>query len=217
MILHRSSEPRRQGAKCAAANLYDNLREYRAAATVVRAMPKSRRSLAAAALISLPFVFPASPAAAQARHEHSHAAPKKKPAKPVEKAFGREGDPRRVRRTIKVDMSDTMRYFPEQIRVRRGDTVRFNVHNSGQLPHEMVLGTMDELKKHAVAMRRQHEGDATKDHHHVRSHGHSYMAYVEPGDTRPIVWHFTKAGEFYYACLIPGHFEAGMIGTIVVR
>jgi uncharacterized cupredoxin-like copper-binding protein len=121
--------------------------------------------------------------------------------------YGREGDPRKVKRVIRVDMSDTMRYFPDQIRVKRGDTVRFVIRNSGELPHEMVLGTMEELKKHAARMKRK---PSTYD-------GEPHATRVNPGGTGRIVWQFTRAGEFYYGCLMPGHFEAGMIGTIVVR
>ena len=126
----------------------------------------------------------------------------------AETLFGREGDPRKVKRTIRVDTSDTMRFFPHEIRVKRGDTVRFDVRNRGQLTHEMVLGTMDELKKQAERMRR--EGAEM-------SNAEPHVAHVEPGETGRIVWHFTRPGEFYYACLMAGHFEAGMIGTIVVR
>jgi uncharacterized cupredoxin-like copper-binding protein len=144
---------------------------------------------------------------AQAASAHAHKAAKKKGAT-TDKAFGREGDPRKVKRVIRVDMSDTMRFFPSEIRVKRGDTVRFAVRNSGQTPHEMVLGTMDELKQHAEHMRMQH-GDM--------EHDEPYIAHVEPGEAGRIVWQFTRPGEFYYGCLVPGHFEAGMIGTIVVR
>ena len=131
----------------------------------------------------------------------------KKKARPMETAFGREGDARKVKRVIRVDTSDAMRYFPDQIRIKRGDTVRFVVHNGGQLTHEMVLGTMDDLKKHAAALKRR--GTLERDGANV--------AHVEPGGSGRIVWQFTKAGEFYYGCLMPGHFDAGMIGTIVVR
>jgi uncharacterized cupredoxin-like copper-binding protein len=120
---------------------------------------------------------------------------------------GREGDSRKVQRVIRVDMSDTMRYFPDQLRVRRGETVRFIIRNRGKMPHEMVLGSMDELKKHSLSMQQ----DAAM--HHATAGG----ARVSPGGTGRLVWQFTKAGEFYYGCLIPGHFEAGMIGTVVVR
>ena len=136
---------------------------------------------------------------------HEHKPVKKK--RPLETAFGREGDPRKVHRTIRIDMSDAMRYFPDQIRVKRGDTVRFIVRNRGQLPHEMVLGTMEDLKKHATQMRQSS----------TMEHDEANVAHVAPGATGRIVWQFTKAGEFYYGCLIPGHFDAGMIGTVVIR
>jgi uncharacterized cupredoxin-like copper-binding protein len=144
-------------------------------------------------------------------HDASHDARQygivKKSRKAVERAYGREGDARKVNRTIRVTTSDAMRYFPDQIRVKRGDTVRFIVRNSGDLPHEMVIGTMDELKKHAELMKGGRE----------MAHDGANVAHVAPGATGRIVWQFTRAGEFYYGCLVPGHFEAGMIGTIVVR
>lgn len=132
--------------------------------------------------------------------------PKKK-VRTGDTPFGREGDARKVKRVIRIDMSDTMQYFPDQIRVNRGDTIRFLVRNSGQLPHEMVLGTMDDLKKRAVVTKRSGG----------MNHDDANVAQVAPGGTGRIVWQFTKAGEFYYGCLVPGHFDAGMIGTVVVR
>jgi uncharacterized cupredoxin-like copper-binding protein len=138
---------------------------------------------------------------------HEHKKVQKKPRAGAEQAFGREGDPRKVKRVIKVDMSDVMRFFPGEIRVKRGDTVRFVVRNAGQLQHEMVLGTMDDLKKHAALMKQNAEMD----------HDEAHAAHVQPGTSGRLVWQFTKPGEFYYACLVPGHFDAGMIGTIVVR
>jgi len=84
--------------------------------------------------------------------------------------------------------------------------VRFVVANKGKLMHEMVIGTMDELKKHGELMKK----------HPTMEHDEPYMSHVAPGKKEDLVWQFTKAGEFYYACLIPGHFEAGMIGKIKV-
>ena len=171
----------------------------------------ARSTAVLAALIAAVIACPAAGAAETAARD-GHARPKavqKKTAKaPADQLFGREGDPRKVKRTIRVDTSDTMRFFPHEIRVKRGDTVRFDVRNRGQLTHEMVLGTMDELKKQAERMRR----DGAE-----MSNAEPHVAHVEPGETGRIVWQFTKPGEFYYACLMPGHFQAGMIGTIVVR
>jgi uncharacterized cupredoxin-like copper-binding protein len=81
------------------------------------------------------------------------------------------------------------------------------VKNSGQIMHEMVLGTLDELKKHAETMRK----------HPGMEHDEPYMAHVPPGKTETMTWQFTKAGVFYYGCLIPGHFEAGMMGKVTVK
>ena len=133
--------------------------------------------------------------------------PAKKTRASPERPYGRPGDPRKVKRVIAMDMSDAMRFFPDSVSVKRGDTVRFELRNSGQLPHEMVIGTMDELKKHALSMK--------QNPHH--GHDAAHAVHVQPGTSARIVWQFTKPGEFYYACLIPGHFEAGMIGTIIVR
>lgn len=125
----------------------------------------------------------------------------------VETAFGRTGDPARAQRTVTVTMSDTMRFSPARLEVRQGDTVRFVVKNAGKVMHEMVLGTLDDLKQHAELMR-QHPG---------MEHDEPYMAHVAPGRSETLVWQFTRAGEYHYGCLIPGHFEAGMMGRIVVR
>ena len=140
----------------------------------------------------------------------AHGDPKKPPAKKAtieEKAFGREGDPKKVTRTINVDMSDAMRYTPMEITVKRGETVRFVAKNSGKVMHEMVLGTMKELKEHLELMRK----------HPNMEHDEPHMAHVKPAHATNMVWEFTKAGEFYYGCLMPGHFEAGMVGKIIVK
>jgi uncharacterized cupredoxin-like copper-binding protein len=84
--------------------------------------------------------------------------------------------------------------------------VRFVPVNKGQVMHEMVLGTMDDLKKHAELMRK----------HPGMEHDEPHMAHVAPGKSGEMGWQFTQAGEFHYGCLIPGHFEAGMIGKVKV-
>jgi len=123
-----------------------------------------------------------------------------------EHAWGREGDPKRAVRAIEIDMNDTMRFTPSEVKVKRGDTVKFVVRNSGKVMHEMVLGTEQELRRHAELMRK----------HPGMEHDEPYMAHVQPGKRETIAWTFTKAGTFMYGCLIPGHWEAGMKGAIVV-
>ena len=122
-------------------------------------------------------------------------------------AFGQEGDPRKVSRTIQVDMRDTMRFTPATLAVRKGQTVRFVVHNDGKVLHEMVLGTPEALKEHAEMMKKFPDME----------HADANMAHVKPGLSGEIVWQFTQAGTFAFACLQPGHFEAGMVGKVVVQ
>ncbi|MPZ45779.1 MAG: plastocyanin [Betaproteobacteria bacterium] len=141
-------------------------------------------------------------------HGDSHKATDKPSAISTEEhAFGRQGDPKKVSRMVKIDMADTMRYTPTEIAVKRGETIRFDVKNSGKVMHEIVFGTMKELKEHAELMKK----------HPGMEHDEPYMAHVAPGKGEQVVWQFTKAGEFYYGCLIPGHFEAGMVGKVIVK
>jgi uncharacterized cupredoxin-like copper-binding protein len=125
---------------------------------------------------------------------------------PVTTPFGKTGDPKRVTRTMQVDMADTMRFSPSTLTVRQGDTIRFVVRNQGKVLHEMVIGTDEDLKSHADMMRK----------HPTMEHDAPYMAHVAAGKRGEMVWQFTEIGEFKFACLIPGHFEAGMVGTIKV-
>ena len=131
---------------------------------------------------------------------------KLRPISTEQKPFGREGDPKKVTRTIEIDMSDKMRFSPASLTIRQGETVRFRVKNSGKVLHEMVLGTMQELKEHAELMKK----------HPGMEHEEPYMAHVSPGKRETMVWQFNQPGEFYYGCLVPGHFEAGMVGKIIV-
>jgi uncharacterized cupredoxin-like copper-binding protein len=128
------------------------------------------------------------------------------PSAADETAFGRAGDARKVTRTIRVQMSDRMRFSPALIDLRQNETVRFVVKNTGKLLHEMVLGRSEDLKAHAELMRK----------HLGMEHDEQHMAHVPPGKSRSIVWQFTQTGTFSYGCLVPGHFEAGMVGQIRV-
>ena len=119
---------------------------------------------------------------------------------------GRAGDANKATRTVHIGMSDTMRYAPAELTVKRGETVRFVVRNNGKLKHEMVIGTMTELKEHAEMMQK----------HPGMEHDESSAVDVDPGKTGVLVWQFTKAGVFHFGCLEPGHFEAGMVGKVEV-
>ena len=123
-----------------------------------------------------------------------------------QKPWGIAGDARGAR-TVELRMGDDMRFRPERIEVREGETIRFVVRNRGQLLHEMVIGTPEELRAHAELMRRFPKME----------HDEPYMTHVKSGRKGEMLWNFNRPGSFQFACLIPGHFEAGMTGTIVVH
>lgn len=161
-----------------------------------------RQSMITATCIAAAFTV--SPAWAHGEARHAPAAAK--PVSVEEKAFGKAGNPEKVNRSIAVDMSDKMRFTPAMLSVKSGEIVKFVVTNSGKIMHEFVLGTLPELKEHSALMKK----------FPGMEHDEPYMAHVAPGKTETIVWQFTKAGEFHFGCLLPGHFEAGMIGRIKV-
>ena len=160
-------------------------------------------SLAYAAMLAFALVVP-SGASAHGADDHSGKA--KAAISPEEHAFGVEGDPRKASRTIVLTMDDSFHYSHSKIRVARGETVTLVVTNKGKVLHELVLGTASELQEHAELMRKNPGME----------HDEPYMAHVKPGGTERITWKFTKPGTFLYGCLVAGHFEAGMKGTIVV-
>lgn len=143
-------------------------------------------------------------AAAQAHGEKAHARPGV--TLKEQQPWGIAGDPDKVSRSITVRMRDTMRFHPDRIRVRLGETIRFVVRNEGRMLHEMVIGTPAVLREHAELMRRFPDME----------HDAPWMVHVAPGATGEIVWHFNRPGAFEYACLIPGHYEAGMKGSLRV-
>ncbi|HWT21163.1 MAG TPA: cupredoxin family protein [Variovorax sp.] len=158
-------------------------------------MKTAIRNTALAALVGLA----AAGASAAGNHAggHGHGA---------EEAIGKPGDAAKATRTINVDMTDGMRFTPADIKVKQGETVRFVVKNSGQLKHELVLGTEKELKEHYEAMKKNPEME----------HADPNMVTLAAGKSGEIVWQFTKAGKVDFACLQPGHYDAGMKGAVTV-
>lgn len=111
-----------------------------------------------------------------------------------------------AKRTIAVGMADNMRFTPDKLAIKLGETIRFQVKNSGKVMHEFVIGTKAENDKHAEMMIK----------FPAMEHDEPYMAHVAPGKTGEIIWTFNRAGQFEFACLIAGHYQAGMVGKIMV-
>ena len=151
-----------------------------------------------AALIALPLLASA--------HSATPHANKNEPVRKEQKDWGIAGDAKAVTRTIEVKMSDQMRFTPALIEVREGQTVRLVHRNGGNQLHEFVLGTKKELDEHAALMLKFPNME----------HDEPYMAHVAAGKRSEMVWTFNRPGEFEFACLIPGHYQAGMVGRIKV-
>ena len=128
------------------------------------------------------------------------------PVKKEQKDWGIAGDAKAVKRTVEFRMTDNMRFTPDKLEVNQGDTVKFVLRNNGAVMHEFVLGTKKELEEHAALMVK----------FPTMEHSEPYMAHVAPGKTGEIVWTFNRAGDFDFACLIAGHYAAGMVGKVRV-
>ena len=145
----------------------------------------------------------------QTAFAHQSHSDKKKPvavAQKEQKDWGIAGDASKVTRTINVSMSDTMRFTPNKIEVKQGETVRIAITNPGVMLHVLVIGTKKELADHAAMMVKFPNME----------HDEPYMAHVPAGKKGEIVWTFNKVGEFEFACLIAGHYSSGMVGKITV-
>ena len=167
-------------------------------------MSTGNRFLGAVALLAL------APMTVLADVGHKHGSKKMSMidySKVEEHAFGKATDPAAATRVIDVSMTDAMRFEPAVIKVSRGEPLRLKIRNDGKLMHELVLGSREELDQHAEMMRR----------FPGMEHDEPHMVHVEPGKSGDMGWTFTQKGEYYYGCLVPGHFEGGMIGKVVVE
>jgi len=147
-------------------------------------------------LTAIPGIFLAMSAMASGNHAGGHG----------DDAIGKPGVASKVTRTVTVDMTDDMRFHSSNIAVKQGETIRFVARNSGKVKHEMVLGTIKDLKDHYEVMKKNPEME----------HAEANMVTVAPGKSGEIIWQFTKAGKVDFGCLQPGHFDAGMKGLVNV-
>ncbi|WP_422031687.1 cupredoxin domain-containing protein [Reyranella sp.] len=127
-----------------------------------------------------------------------------------ETAYGKPGDPTKPARVVQVVFREgegKMLFLPDNFRFRKGEQVRFQLRNNGAVDHEFVIGTVEENLKHMTEMEKNPDME----------HDDPNAKRLKPRATGEILWQFTKAGTFDVSCLIPGHRQAGMTGTIVVQ
>ncbi|WP_421186184.1 cupredoxin family protein [Aeromonas enteropelogenes] len=111
-----------------------------------------------------------------------------------------------ISRTVEIIMDDTMRFTPQIINVKQGETVRFLIQNDGKATHEFVLGTTSQLKEHAGMMQQM-----------KMQHNMPNMISLAPTKGGEVIWKFDQAGRVSFACLVPGHMEAGMVGEVNIQ
>ena len=156
--------------------------------------------VAAFAVLSATSAMPATAGSEPAGHSHEMEG----------LSAGESGDPKDLSRIIQVSMEERdgkMLYVPAQVEIRKGETITFVIYNNGELDHEFMLASTEENLEHAEMMMKNPE----------MQHADPNARRVAPKQTSEIIWKFTKAGQFEFACLIPGHRDAGMIGTVDVK
>ena len=127
-----------------------------------------------------------------------------------ETVYGKPGDPKKPARVVQIVMREQdgkMVFIPDKLRVRKGEQIRFQLRNNGEVDHEFIVGTVEENLKHMKEMEKNPDME----------HDDPNAKRLKPKSTGELVWQFTKAGTFDFSCLIPGHRPAGMFGTIVVE
>ena len=127
-----------------------------------------------------------------------------------ETAYGKPGDgagPLRIVQVVMREEGGRMLFQPDKLTVRAGEQVRFLLRNNGKIEHEFVVATIEENLRHMKAM------EANPDMRHEEPNARR----LQPKQTGEILWRFTKGGTFDFSCLIPGHRDAGMFGTILVE
>ena len=144
--------------------------------------------------LALALAITATNALAHDKHEHN------------DEAIGKPGIATAATRTVEINMSDKMRFTPSSFNAKQGETIRFTIKNSGTLKHEFILGTEKELKAHYELMKKNPEME----------HSEPNMITLAGGQTGEVIWQFTKSGKIDFACLQPGHYDAGMKGKVMV-
>lgn len=125
-------------------------------------------------------------------------------------AIGMPGSAEAATRTISITMTESedgeMLFEPGVLEFAAGETVRFEFLNAGELEHEFVMDTSESVAEHKALMEKFPEME----------HDEANAVRLQPGESGEIVWTFANAGTFEFACLIPGHYESGMHGTLAV-
>ena len=145
-------------------------------------------------------------------------------------AFGKPAKAADADRTVEITLGD-MYYEPDSVQVKAGETVRFLLKNEGALLHEFSLGNAAvhaEHQKHMLMMQQMGMLTPTAMQHDMSKMDHSQhdmsgMAHddpntvmLEPGQSAELTWTFSQSTPIEFACNVPGHYQAGMVGKLTI-
>lgn len=108
--------------------------------------------------------------------------------------------------TVAVVLTDAMRFDPSHLAARTGETITFEVRNTGVIPHELFIGTAAEQQEHAAEMAA----------HGASAHGHDNAIRLEGGESGTLAYTVGSPGQLLLGCHEPGHYNAGMVGLLEV-
>jgi len=157
-------------------------------------MTMTKTPSCAAAICAAAAVLPAPAAVANGGHGTS---------------FGHAGEPAAVERTVRLEARE-MAFDRDEIHAEPGETIRFEITNTGTTLHEFTIGPPAVQRRHRREMKEMMQSSSSN-----MGHTHANATLVEPGETEAVIWHFTKVKTIEFGCNIPGHYEAGMNGDFV--
>ena len=142
------------------------------------------------------------------------------------KAIGEKGKEANIDRVITVLMYDNY-YEPNQIKVKKNETIKFLVQNKGELVHEFNIATREMHLKHQPEMMKMVENEILlvdkidkqkmkemSKKNPAMAHSHSNSVLLSPGEKGQIIWKFSNFVDIEAACNVPGHYDVGMIAKI---
>lgn len=124
-------------------------------------------------------------------------------------SYGEPADPAEADRTIEVNVDNDLAFEPAEFEVGVGEVITFVISNTGDVEHEFVLGDQDAQEEMAQMM------DSGEDHAHSAGEMSNAIT-IDAGETAELTWRFSEPGTVLVGCHVPGHWEAGMRGTVTV-
>ena len=141
-------------------------------------------------------------------------------------SLGKESE---ISRVIKVIMYDNY-YEPSTFQIKKGETIKFEVVNAGELVHEFNIANKMMHIKHQPEMTKMVENEIlladSIDKDKMKKlaktdksmgHSHSNSVLLEPKQKGNIIWKFDNAINIEIACNVPGHYQTGMIAKVDIK